>query len=157
MDHALKQLKKNEGKRGTDRAPSARRKKALDTLRLVIQLSDRSNKPGNGQPRPERLKPYIVLATELFYGEINAGNQSRRNARNNSLRRRGTESHTQQRRTANIIPPALEECQETITKGLRLDPQNEPLLKLQSELQLYARDSSNANMMSVGCIGWMNG
>ncbi|KAL9191376.1 hypothetical protein ACHAXT_001082 [Thalassiosira profunda] len=157
MDYALKQLKKNEGKTGTDRAPSARRKKALDTLRLVIQLNERSNNPASGQPRPEKLKPYILLATELFYGEMNAENQSRRNARGNSLRRRGIQRPSQQQRTANAIPTPLVECQETITKGLRLDPKNEPLLKLQSELQLYARDGSNANMMSVGCIGWMNG
>lgn len=60
LESALVRLKKDEhSRKGCDRSFLASRKKTLDKLRLVIQL------------KPDRMKAYTVLATELLYEDIN--------------------------------------------------------------------------------------
>ena len=60
LDNAMNQLKKYEGRKGKPGLLFAtNRERALDTLKYVIQSE------------PDMLKPHVVLATELFYGEVN--------------------------------------------------------------------------------------
>lgn len=163
LDHALAELKKNEGKRVINRTFSTRRDRALDTLRLVIQLNENSN--GCKDDNDDKLKPYIVLATELFYGEIKhcSGDGPSRpgmSVPGNSLRQRDSQRLLQRQQAPKDISPALIECQEIIKKGLQIDPQNESLLNLQTELRLvseHGSDGSHAKMMNVGSFGWMSG
>ena len=144
LEDALKQLKDNN--------KSWSRDKALDKLRLVIRL----------QP-PEKafrgnddmiMKPYIILANELFYGYIQDGHsktERRRIKENNTTRkRRGT---TQQQCIDSLT---LIECQDIIQQGLDINPQNDSLLKLQSEVQLikqYGMNESHIKMLNAGYMG----
>jgi len=137
------------------------RNRALDNLRLVIQL------------KPEMMKPYEVLATELFYGELTNRSEkqtpqpqtthSRGLTSDNALRqRRNTaplSTNTTSIQTTNeyLSLPELTECQEVIEQGLLEDPNNASLLKLQSELKVvmvYGRSGVHAKMMHVGSFGW---
>ncbi|KAL7432336.1 hypothetical protein ACHAXM_003059 [Skeletonema potamos] len=115
------------------------RQKALSNLHLVIQL------------KSEFIQAYILLATELFYGELkNADNEYRDRRRYApSLRQRTS------RQTTNSS--ALDECQQVIQQGLSVDPTNKSLLKLQSELNLvkrYGTSSVHTQMLNVGSFGW---
>lgn len=125
--------------------------RALDNLRLVIQIN------------PEMMKGYTFLAKELLYREVNKEDESivgRHNninsiqnaSTNNSLRRRQGIMQQIDNTTPNLV-----ECKETIRKGLSLEPTNESLLKLQSELNLvikYGRNNAQTKMMNVGSFGW---
>mmetsp|Transcript_17469 Transcript_17469/g.37761 ORF Transcript_17469/g.37761 Transcript_17469/m.37761 type:complete len:226 (-) Transcript_17469:238-915(-) len=155
LENALNRLKKNEhSSRALHRSSSASRKKALDTLRLVIQL------------QPDIMKPYIVLATELFYGDLNndesvesnRGQQRKRKTNNSTtLRRREVQSTEESQHNPS---PTLIECEEIIKQGLSVDPKNDSLLKLQNELQIvtqYGRNGAHAKMMNIGSLGWMRG
>mmetsp|Transcript_8924 Transcript_8924/g.15775 ORF Transcript_8924/g.15775 Transcript_8924/m.15775 type:complete len:219 (-) Transcript_8924:104-760(-) len=152
LEDSLKQLKNNERRRSLSRSSSSvSRKKALETLRLVIQL------------RPDMMEAYIVLATELFYGDISDGSgesdekQRRRNTNSNTALRRRTAQTSEQSHDATNH---LIECQEIVKQGLCIDDKNESLLNLQNELQLvnkYGRNGAYAKMMNIGSFGWMNG
>ena len=152
LEDALKRLKKNERKKGRTSFPSSSsRERALQTIRLVISL------------QPNNVKPYTILATELFYGEINNAsgeNGQQRNISNNTAlrRRRDTQTtHPQQHVSNNNLSPALLECQDLIKQGLSIDPKNESLLKLSNELQLvkqYGKDGAHTKMMNIGSFGW---
>jgi len=133
-DKALCLLKNNTSKD---------RQKALSNLHLVIQL------------KSEFIQAYIVLATELFYGELtNADNEyrDRRKQGGPSLRQR----RSRQTQSTKSSPP-LEECEQVIQQGLSVDPSNKSLLKLQSELNLVKRhgtSSAHTQMLNVGSFGW---
>lgn len=122
------------------------RNRALDNLRLVVRLD------------PRMIKGYAVLAKELLYGEINNGLKSRnkKDYTHNSLRQRqGLLQHLD-----NVSSPDLIECKEIISKGLSIEPTNDSLLKLQSELDLvmkYGRNNVQTRMMNVGSFGWSRG
>jgi len=143
LEDALNKLNNNNKSYSRDRA--------LDTLRLVIQLHPEKAFSGNDDMT---MKPYIILANELFYGYIqdgNSKNERRRMKENNTtrLRRRGT---TQQQ----IDSPILIECQDIIQQGLTINPQNDSLLKLQSEVQLikqYGMNESHVKMLNAGYMG----
>ena len=141
-DDALRMLKKND-------TPIKDRQKALSNLHHVIKL------------KREFMNAYIVLATELFYGELkNADDEYRdrrkqesQNRYGQSLRYRRRES----RQTTLTSTDALDECQRVITQGLSVDPSNKSLLKLQSELNLvkrYGTNSTHTQMLNVGSFGW---
>ena len=118
------------------------RRRALDNLRLVIQLE------------PKSIKGYITLSKELLYGGINDGLQT--TTRHSTIRKR--QGLIQQ--LDNTSTPGLLECKETIRKGLIIDPSNDALLKLQSELDLvmkYGRNNVQTRMMNVGSFGWQGG
>lgn len=140
FEDALKQLKRHEDtRRALSRPSSLQRERALSTLRLVNQL------------KPGMMQPYIVLATELFYGYIESteSDKGKRNS-NESLRRRGDAASTSN------LSPALHECQQVITQGLVHDPKNRELLTLQNELQLVNKyGSKHTKMISIGHFGWM--
>mmetsp|Transcript_9733 Transcript_9733/g.14518 ORF Transcript_9733/g.14518 Transcript_9733/m.14518 type:complete len:216 (+) Transcript_9733:71-718(+) len=139
-DEALSLLKKSDA--------SKDRQKALSNLHLVIQL------------KREFIKAYIVLATELFYGEIKqAADEYRDRRKRDSQSRYGTS--LRQRRNVQAqstnSSDALEECQQVIQQGLSVDPTNKSLLKLQSELNLvkrYGTNSIHTQMLNVGSFGW---
>lgn len=142
LEDALNQLKDNK---------SWSRDKSLDTLRTVIQLHPEKAFCGNDDMI---MKPYIILANELFYGYIQDGNsktERRRIKENNTTRRRrGT---TQQQC---IDSPTLIECQDIIQQGLDINPQNDSLLKLQAEVQLinqYGMNESHVKMLNAGYMG----
>ena len=141
LEDALNQLKDNK---------SWSRDKALDKLRLVIRLQPEKAFRGNDDMI---MKPYIILANELFYGYIQDGNskiERRRIKENNTTRRRrGT---TQQQC---IDSPTLIECQDIIQQGLDINPQNDSLLKLQTEVQLikYGMNESHIKMLNAGYMG----
>jgi len=141
LEDALNQLKDNK---------SWSRDKALDTLRLVIQLHPEKAFSGNVDMI---MKPYIILANELFYGYIQDGNSKtgiRRMKENNTCRRRGT---TKQQC---IDSPTLLECQDIIQQGLDINPQNDSLLKLQVEVQIikkYGKNESHVKMLNAGYMG----
>jgi len=122
------------------------RNRALDNLRLVVRLD------------PRMIKGYAVLAKELLYGEINNGlkNRNKKEHTHNSLRQRqGLLQHLD-----NVSSPDLIECKEIIYKGLSIEPTNDSLLKLQSELDLvikYGRNNIQTRMMNVGSFGWSRG
>jgi len=122
------------------------RNRALDNLRLVVRLD------------PRMIKGYAVLAKELLYGEINNGlkNRNKKEHTHNSLRqRKGLLQHLD-----NVSSPDLIECKEIIYKGLSIEPTNDSLLKLQSELDLvikYGRNNIQTRMMNVGSFGWSRG
>ena len=122
------------------------RNRALDNLRLVVRLD------------PRMIKGYAVLAKELLYGEINNGlkNRNKKEHTHNSLRQRqGLLQHLD-----NVSSPDLIECKEIISKGLSIEPTNDSLLKLQSELDLvikYGRNNIQTRMMNVGSFGWSRG
>ena len=144
LENALNQLKDNK---------SWSRDKAVDKLRLVIQLHPEKAVSGNDDMI---MKPYIILANELFYGYIQDGNSSkierRRMKENNTtrLRRRGV---TQQQC---IESSTLVECQDIIQQGLDINPQNDSLLKLQNEVQLikqFGMNESHIKMLNAGYMG----
>ena len=148
LDDALNQLKKSG---------LGRRSRALDTLRLVIKLRP-SMCFGS---KDDMMKPYIVLATELFYMDINnddVGEGEQRKNSNNIGRRRSRQATTQQhdKESNDNLSPTLIECQDIIQQGLDLDPQNESLLKLQTEVQLikqYGRNDAHLKMLRAGWVG----
>ncbi len=179
----------------TNEPPSLlNRKRALDDLRLVIQLD------------PENIKAYEVLATELFYGDINGVSSDYEQPNVYFQRDRGTKKTQQsklkilpidnpneggyddtglrQRKTNKnqcvlgqtekstalakendaITQPlknlstTLLECLEIINQGLDVDPNNDSLQKLMTELQVvvrYGKSSVHTKMMNVGSFGWM--
>mmetsp|Transcript_5926 Transcript_5926/g.12340 ORF Transcript_5926/g.12340 Transcript_5926/m.12340 type:complete len:328 (-) Transcript_5926:193-1176(-) len=176
---------------------SLNRKRALDDLRLVIRLD------------PGKIKAYEVLATELFYGEINgvSSDEGGYEQSNFYLQKTRTTKQKQQskskilpidnpneggyddtglrhRKTMNTssasgqiekltalakpndeinqplrnLSPTLLECLEVIHQGLHVDPKNDSLQKLKSELQVvvkYGKSSVHTKMMTVGSFGWM--
>ena len=142
-EDALRMLKKNKD-----------RQQALDNLHLVIKL------------KREFIQAYIVLATELFYGELtNAADDYRDRRKQESQSRHGQllryRRMGQTRSTNNSSGRAdsddLEECQQVIQQGLSVDPSNKSLLKLQSELKLvkrYGTNSTHTQMLNVGSFGW---
>lgn len=129
---------------------SSSRKRALDNLRIIIQLE------------PFNIKAYEVLATELLYGEINNGSisgharrQEKQQPTIGSIRHR--QGLLQQLDIASS--PDLAECKNTILRGLKIDPSNDSLLKLQSELNLvmkYGSSNVQTRMMNVGSFGRTN-
>jgi len=139
-DEALSLLKKSDA--------SKDRRKALSNLHLVIQL------------KREFTTAYIVLATELFYGELKqAADEYRDRRKQESQTRYGTS--LRQRRNVQTqstnSSDALEECQQVIQQGLSVDPTNKSLIKLQSELNLvkrYGTNSIHTQMLNVGSFGW---
>ena len=150
LDDALNQMKKG------------RRSRALDTLRLIIKLQPDKCFSSNG----DMMKPYIALATELFHMGINNNNDAgdckqrkRRSKENNNIgRRRSRLKTTQQhdKESNDNLSPTLIECQDIILQGLCLDPQNESLLKLQTEVQLikqYGRNDAHLKMLRAGWVG----
>mmetsp|Transcript_23973 Transcript_23973/g.57872 ORF Transcript_23973/g.57872 Transcript_23973/m.57872 type:complete len:232 (-) Transcript_23973:41-736(-) len=152
-EDALEKLKKVELSRNTsNRASIASRERALDQLRLAIQL------------RPDMVKSYIVLATELFHGDLHDSlrgdsnqetwkNLKKRN--NTTLRRREPQTT---RTVANNVSMSLVECQDLIKRGLAIDPKNDSLIKLQNEVDVvnrYGSHGAHAKMMSIGSFGWM--
>jgi hypothetical protein len=122
-----------------DRTSSKYRDHALDNLRLVTQLD------------PKSIKSYVALSKELLYGEIN-------NRPNENKRHSTTSTSIRHRRELmqhldNTSSEVLTECREVIRKGLAVDPTNESLLKLQSELNLvtkYGKNNVQTRMMNVG-------
>ena len=142
LEDALSQLKDNK---------SYSRDKALETLRLVIQLHPEKAFSGNDDMI---MKPYIILANELFYGYIQDGNsktERRRMKEYNTTRRRRITTQQQC-----IDSPTLVECQDIIQQGLDINPQNNSLLKLQSEVQLimqYGMNESHVKMLNAGYMG----
>ena len=146
-DDALRMLKKND-------TPIKDRQKALSNLHHVIKL------------KREFMNAYIVLATELFYGELkNADDEYRdrrkqesQNRYGQSLRyRRSRQTTRRSTNENNTSTAALEECQRVIQQGLSVDPSNKSLLKLQSELNLvkrYGTNSMHTQMLNVGSFGW---
>ena len=149
LDDALNQLKKSG---------LGRRSRALDTLRLVIKLHPNKCFGSND----DMMKPYIVLATELFYMDINnddVGDGEQWKNNNNIGRRRSRQATTQQhdKESNDNLSPTLIECQDIIQQGLDLDPQNESLLKLQTEVQLikqYGRNDAHLKMLRAGWVGY---
>lgn len=157
LESALVRLKKDEhSRKGCDRSFLASRKKTLDKLRLVIQL------------KPDRMKAYTVLATELLYEDINnsaAGpgesgynnEEGKRKTNNNSSlgRRKVQTIEKSQKESNNLL-----ECGIVIKQGLSVDPENASLQKLQTEWQIitqYGRNGSQSKMMNIGSVGWMRG
>ena len=141
---ALRMLKKND-------TPMKDRQKALSNLHHVIKL------------RREFMNAYIVLATELFYGELKNADDEYRDRRKQESQNRYGQSLRYRRsrqttRSTNITSTAaLEECQQIIRQGLSVDPSNKSLLKLQSELNLvkrYGTNSTHTQMLNVGSFGW---
>ena len=141
---ALRMLKKND-------TPMKDRQKALSNLHHVIKL------------RREFMNAYIVLATELFYGELKNADDEYRDRRKQESQNRYGQSLRYRRsrqttRSTNITSTAaLEECQQIIRQGLSVDPSNKSLLKLQSELNLvkrYGTNSMHTQMLNVGSFGW---
>ena len=144
---ALRMLKKND-------TSIKDRQKALSNLHHVIKL------------KREFMNAYIVLATELFYGELkNADDEYRdrrkqesQNRYGQSLRyRRSGQTTRRSTNENNTSTAALEECQQVIQRGLSVDPSNKSLLKLQSELNLvrrYGTNSMHTQMLNVGSFGW---
>ena len=154
LDGALIQLKKSEqSSKGGSRNSIASRDGALDALRLVIKL-DPVKVFSNSN---DIMKPFIVLATELFYGEINDMNgksdclRNRKASGNNTTRRRRGQTSQQQKESNNSTSPKLIECQDVIQKGLAIDPQNNSLLKLQNELGLIRQyGKTHITMLKAG-------
>ena len=71
-----------------------------------------------------------------------------------SLRRSTTQQHDKE--SNDNLSPTLIECQDIIQQGLDLDPQNESLLKLQTEVQLikqYGRNDAHLKMLRAGWVG----
>ena len=125
--------------------------RALDNLRLVIQIN------------PEMMKCYTLLAKELLYREVNKEDESIEGRHNNINSIQNASTNNSLRRRQGIMQqidnttPNLVECKEIIRKGLSLEPTNESLLKLQSELNLvikYGRNNAQTKMMNVGSFGW---
>lgn len=156
LDGALIQLKKSEqSSKGGSRNSVAIRDGALDALRLVIKL-DPAKVFSNAD---DIMKPFIVLATELFYGEINDMNgksdclRNRKASGNNTTRRRRGQTSQQQKESNNSTSPKLIECQDVIQKGLTIDPQNDSLLKLQNELGLIRQyGKTHITMLKAGHV-----
>jgi len=154
LDNAMNQLKKYERRKGKPGLLFAtNRERALDTLKYVIQSE------------PDMLKPHVVLATELFYGEVNDDwkrrrdhDRQRRGTSKNTdtaLRRRDVQSQGSPKHGTSNLSPELIECR--IRKGLRIDPKNLALLNLQNELKLvnqYGKNGAHAKMMNVGSFGF---
>lgn len=138
-DEALTLLKKD--------CTSKQRKKALNNLRLVLKL------------KRHFIKAYVVLATELFYGELKHTDDSdsryeqKYHTQNNS-RSSSSSGSLRQRRNQHIQShPAVEECQEIIEQGLSIDPTDKRLLNLQTELNLvkrYGTSSIHTQMLNFG-------
>mmetsp|Transcript_11346 Transcript_11346/g.17071 ORF Transcript_11346/g.17071 Transcript_11346/m.17071 type:complete len:217 (-) Transcript_11346:55-705(-) len=139
-DEALSLLKKSDA--------SKDRRKALSNLHLVIQL------------KREFTTAYIVLATELFYGELKQAADEYRDRRKQESQSRYGASLRQRRNVqtqSTNSSDALEECQQVIQQGLSVDPTNKSLIKLQSELNLvkrYGANSIHTQMLNVGSFGW---
>lgn len=139
-DEALTLLKKD--------CTSKQRKKALNNLRLVLKL------------KRHFILAYVVLATELFYGELKHMDDSdepkyhTQNGRSSSGG--GSSGLLRQRRSQHIQShPAIEECQEIIEQGLSIDPTDKRLLNLQTELNLvkrYGTSSIHTQMLKLGII-----
>ena len=141
-DEALALLKKD--------CTSKQRKKALNNLRLVLKL------------KRHFIQGYVVLATELFYGELKHRDDSdsryapkyhTQNSRSSSGG--GSSGLLRQRRSQHNIQshPAVEECQEIIEQGLSIDPTDKILLNLQIELNLvqrYGTSSIHTQMLNFG-------
>ena len=138
-DEALALLKKD--------CTSKQRKKALNNLRLVLKLKRHFS------------EAYVVLATELFYGELKHRDDSdepkyhTQNSRSSSSGG-GSSGLLRQRRSQHIQShPAVEECQEIIEQGLSIDPTDKRLLTLQTELNLvkrYGTSSIHTQMLNFG-------
>ena len=130
-------------KRDVDTNNTNFRDRALDHLRLVTKLD------------PKSIKPYIALSKELLYGEINnrpSENKHHSTATTSIRCRRELLQHLD-----STSSEVLTECKEVIRKGLVVDPTNESLLKLQSELNLvtkYGKNNVETRMMNVGSFGW---
>mmetsp|Transcript_13949 Transcript_13949/g.23724 ORF Transcript_13949/g.23724 Transcript_13949/m.23724 type:complete len:217 (-) Transcript_13949:164-814(-) len=139
-DEALSLLKKSDA--------SKDRRTALSNLHLVMQL------------KREFTTAYIVLATELFYGELKQAADEYRDRRKQESQSRYGASLRQRRNVqtqSTNSSDALEECQQVIQQGLSVDPTNKSLLKLQSELNLvkrYGTNSIHTQMLNVGSFGW---
>lgn len=141
FDEALRLLKKNDA--------SKDRQKALRNLHLLIKL------------KSDYKEAYIVLATELFYGELKNAADEKQDRRKRESQSRDGQSlsyrRSQQTNSTNDSPAALEECQKIIQQGLSIEPTNKSLLKLQSELNLVKRYGTNpihTQMLNVGSFGW---
>ncbi|KAL7485118.1 hypothetical protein ACHAW6_010736 [Cyclotella cf. meneghiniana] len=136
----------------TGTPPSDSRERALDNLRMVIQLD------------PDMIQAYEILAKELLYGEINDVSkiENKNRPEKSSIQYPTTNSSLRHRRgliqQLDISPsPNLAECRDTIKKGLLINPMNQSLLKLESELHLvmkYGRSNAQTRMMNVGSFGW---
>jgi hypothetical protein len=129
--------------------PSAahRREEAWDTLRHVIRM------------RPEAVKAYIVLGTELLYSHMN-DRAGKRDERISIRGDKSTHNPPRRRRGAQTTEEAsrLAECERIIERGLILDPTNDSLLKLQGELRLvneYGLHGAQTRMIKVGRLDWM--
>lgn len=137
-DEALTLLKKD--------CTSKQRKKALNNLRLVLKL------------KRHFIKAYVVLATELFYGELKHMDDSDSrygqtyHTQNSRSRSGGGSSESLRQRRKNQQHPAVEECQEIIELGLLIDPTDKRLLNLQTELNLVKRYgmSIHTQMLNFG-------
>jgi hypothetical protein len=139
-DEALALLKKD--------CTSKQRKKALNNLRLVLKL------------KRHFIKAYVVLATELFYGELkhiddsDSRYEQKYHMQYSSSSSGGSSGSLRQRRSQHIQShPAVEECQEIIEQGLSIDPTDKRLLNLQTELKLvqrYGTNSSHTQMLNFG-------
>eukprot|EP00956_Cyclotella_meneghiniana_P017120 scaffold27601_cov69-Cyclotella_meneghiniana.AAC.9 len=109
------------------------------------------------------MKCYTLLAKELLYREVNKEDESIEGRHNNINSIQNASTNNSLRRRQGIMQqidnttPNLVECKEIIRKGLSLEPTNESLLKLQSELNLvikYGRNNAQTKMMNVGSFGW---
>lgn len=163
FEDAVTRLKNGERRGGAASNPRASsfagRERALETLRLVIRL------------RPDMMKAYSVLATELFYGDLNnpeSGESDKRHERRRiankqsvlRVRRRAAPTTEQTHDVTNNLSPALIECEAIVSQGLRVDGKDQSLLKLQNELKLinqYGRNGAHVKMMNVGSFGWTFG
>ena len=169
LDDAKNQLKKDNRRsskqpRGIDiirGISDGSRRRALDRLRVVIRL------------QPDMLEAYIILVTELFYGdilssEVDVSKKKYDKKYSQSQRTRGTTSTNtstaRQRKgrhlnatNSNTLSQELMECQDIIKQGLSFDAKNESLLKLQNEVKLvkqYGTVGTHMNMINVGSFGW---
>lgn len=136
-DEALTLLKKD--------CTSKQRKKALNNLRLVLKLKRHFS------------EAYVVLATELFYGELkhmDDSDEPKYHTQNSRSSSGGGSGLLRQRRSQHIQShPAVEECQEIIEQGLSIDPTDKRLLNLQIELNLvkkYGTSSIHTQMLNFG-------
>ena len=157
LDDAKNQLKKDNRRsskqpRGIDiirGISDGSRRRALDRLRVVIRL------------QPDMLEAYIILVTELFYGdilstEVDVSKKKHDKKYNNSTARQRKGRHLNAT-NSNTLSQELMECQDIIKQGLSFDAKNESLLKLQNEVKLvkqYGTVGTHMNMINVGSFGW---
>ena len=157
LDDAKNQLKRDNRRsskqpRGIDiirGISDGSRRRALDRLRVVIRL------------QPDMLEAYIILVTELFYGdilstEVDVSKKKHDKKYNNSTARQRKGRHLNAT-NSNTLSQELMECQDIIKQGLSFDAKNESLLKLQNEVKLvkqYGTVGTHMNMINVGSFGW---